>query len=462
MFYKKNIVLQGKKLISLIRKNGFRGSFNKFLQLRKQYGIIPSIKYIIKKLQNNHLNQLASSPNDQSDQLLLNKINEGLERNDLQRVKGIFDLIKEMLACNIAKGIIFLDSAFDFDPNRNQRPIALAKGFLQEGYIVCLIRYQWNRKDVSKADFGVFYGKVFQIPKYTFIDYLKKNQIDLLLSTKLFIINIPDQDKLELFPLLRKNSFSICYDIMDFWEGFHKEGMAIWYTPEVEKFSILNSDFVTAVSPALVDMFSHIRKVYLVSNGVWGKGMDLNSSKIKKENNTYHIGYFGHLTEKWFDWNLIIKLANDKRFFIHIIGEGISPIILDEIKKIENIKYYGYIPKPDLKEVISAFQVGIIPFIPGVLSNSVDPLKVYEYLQYGIPTVSTGIPHLNNYPYCKNVESFNEFKDTLIEMNNSLLISGLDGEIVDNFLLEHNWINKCNTFIQLANNNEHLSKLYRV
>src|SRR5690606_34034329 len=41
---------------------------------------------------------------------------------------------------------------------------------------------------------------------------------------------------------------------------------------------------------------------------------------------------------------------------------------------------------------------GIIPFVEGELARAVDPIKIYEYLYYGLQTFVTGIEHLQTYP----------------------------------------------------------------
>jgi hypothetical protein len=40
----------------------------------------------------------------------------------------------------------------------------------------------------------------------------------------------------------------------------------------------------------------------------------------------------------------------------------------------------------------------MIPFRPSPLSAAVDPLKIYEYLHFGLPTVVTGVSGIAEYP----------------------------------------------------------------
>lgn len=396
---------------------------------------------------------ISTTDKTKSDKLYSNTI-------QFHNVEEIFAIIDRSIEANLCKGVVFIDSAFDFNLDRNQRPIALMQAFAKEGYIVCVIRFQWHKQDKSKEDFKCFYGKIFQIPKYDFLKSLDHQQLKFRKSKKLFIVNIPDQEKLSLIPLVKANGFTVVYDIMDHWEKFHEAGMVPWYKPEVEKFTVLNANLVTAVSPYLTKAFSVLRPVHLLTNGVWD-GYDPNQGMYTEiEAEVCHVGYFGHLTEKWFNWEYIFQLANDKSMVIHIIGEGASPEILQKIRSIDNIHYYGYIPKTELRKYVACFQVGLIPFIDGVLSNSVDPLKVYEYLQYGIPVVSTGIPHLNSYPYCKDVQSFSEFKAAILEAKKQVLTKKLSGSEIAKFIAINNWDKKCHKLLELMEHQDNLSDFY--
>jgi glycosyltransferase involved in cell wall biosynthesis len=344
---------------------------------------------------------------------------------------------------NAIQGIIFIDAAFDFDEHRNQRTIAFAKAFVSLGYFVFFIRNQWSTKDCSAYDFNLFHNRVFQIPRFIMSTVLTQEWIAQSSIAKYFIATIPDNYLLEQYLEVRQSGCQLIYDILDNWEELAECGSAPWYEPSIEQFFVNNADAVFAVSQPLVDKFKLTRLVQLLSNGIFGEPCFL--PRLKEEGQ-FHAGYLGHLTDKWFDWDLVFELAEDKRFIIHLIGEGAPQNMLERANLFSNIIYYGYIPQPQLVKYVASFDVGLIPFKTNKLSESVDPLKVYEYLQFGRPVVSTGIPHLSNYPYCRNVKNSEEFKETIIYAIEEM---SLDVNEINQFLMDNSWFEKCRRLLQL-------------
>lgn len=357
----------------------------------------------------------------------------------------IVALLKQLQHHHVIQGIIFIDTAFNFDTMRNQRTIALAKAFASLGYFVVFIRYQWSKNDHSKQDFKLFHDRIVQIPRFGVKHLLVNNQFKVMPLPKYFIATIPDQQLLAIYLSLRENEFKVIYDILDDWEQFHAHQAAPWYQHDTEHFFINNADVVSVVSPALQHKFQVLRPIQLVTNGLFNRAAFL--PRIVKKN-CYHVGYFGHLTDKWFNWELLFKLAEDERFVIHLIGEGAPARLLKKLTQHANVTYHGYVPQASLAAIVELFDVGIIPFKRSKLSMAVDPLKVYEYLHYGRPVVSSGIPHLSTYPYCYDVSDDEAFKLAIIEAIDNVTV---DFATVDHFLSENTWIKKCHELLLTEN-----------
>lgn len=365
-----------------------------------------------------------------------------LNEYNLTTINTTLDLIKNLTVFNLVNGIIFIDSAFEFDSQRNQRSIALSKTFNSLGYFVFFIRYQWHEDDISDADYQIFEHGIMQIPRLKLTHLLQSEKLAEINLPRYFIITIPDKIMLKNYFNMRTAEISICYDIIDNWQAFNKVGRANWYCDHIEQFFINNADVVSAISKKLVQKFKDFRQIKLISNGLLGGSKFLSEITFKDK---YHVGYIGHLTPTWFNWDYIFNLADDDLFVIHIIGEGVTPEILKIIQGYPNIILYGYIPQPDLKQYVMKFNIGLIPFIKGPLSESIDPLKVYEYLQFGRPVVSTGIPHLSDYPYCTNTDTFDEFKNAIINYHH---ITPIDEPTVAAFLSQNTWQIKCANFLK--------------
>jgi len=100
------------------------------------------------------------------------------------------------------------------------------------------------------------------------------------------------------------------------------------------------------------------------------------------------LGYFGHLTQAWFDWDLVRSVAAEQPDWrIHLVGYG-----QDATGRLPpNVVLHGKVPRNELASYAANWDVGIIPFRRSPLAASADPIKLYEYLALGLPVVTTGV-----------------------------------------------------------------------
>jgi hypothetical protein len=201
------------------------------------------------------------------------------------------------------------------------------------------------------------------------------------------------------------------YDARDEWEEFEKVGQAKWYDIWNEKYIVHNVDYVTAVSWPLatkLDGFEPGEPVEVVPNAL--SPHFLSPDYRKKRTDKKKVGYFGHLTDSWFDWESLSNIARlrpDYQF--EIIGHS-EP---ENLVLPNNVILLGPKTHPEINEIAAEWYVGIIPFKMGKLSDSVDPIKIYEYLALGLPTVSFRMPQIDNYPYTETVENIDDFCSSL-------------------------------------------------
>ena len=101
------------------------------------------------------------------------------------------------------------------------------------------------------------------------------------------------------------------------------------------------------------------------------------------------IGYFGNI-ERRIDYNLLTELFAqnpDKNFTF------IGPVDLNYVNiivfKERNAFIKGAVPYEQMPAVLKGFDVAIIPFKKDEVSNSIFPLKLFEYLGSGKPVVSS-------------------------------------------------------------------------
>jgi teichuronic acid biosynthesis glycosyltransferase TuaH len=98
------------------------------------------------------------------------------------------------------------------------------------------------------------------------------------------------------------------------------------------------------------------------------------------------FGYVGSIAQ-WFDWDVIIKLALDNpQDKVILIGPNYEVSIPNLPANIELKKAVSHDKIP---EIMSSFDFGLIPFKINELTQSVDPVKYYEYVACGLTVIST-------------------------------------------------------------------------
>ncbi len=376
--------------------------------------------------------------------------------------RGLLDISKRK---NI-RALSVINSAVAFDPNYNQRPLNLAKHLAHENHLVLFITWQWEPEERLENSYKEVYPNIFEVPMYKFIGSFSIF-LNLLFNSvewenRNFIVTLPSKHFLRLISQFRKTSTNIIYDIMDEWEEFNKMGQAPWFIKDVEEAFILAADSIYGVAPSLIRKFSYLRNDILVN----GNGYSVDALKkenkliaLKNTNKIIKVGYFGHLTEAWFDWDLVFSIAkSNPKIIFEIIGYGCSDQTLETIKKHKNIKFLGKKKHHELISYSKYWYAGLIPFKKSILSEAVDPIKIYEYLYFGIPSITSGIPHLKDYPHTWVIEDPKEFNEIFPQLQKSRSKMAKDKELAL-FLEESKWESRFNSLLSNAKSSSVFSNL---
>jgi teichuronic acid biosynthesis glycosyltransferase TuaH len=105
------------------------------------------------------------------------------------------------------------------------------------------------------------------------------------------------------------------------------------------------------------------------------------------------FGYIGSLA-KWFDWNAVIKLAKlYPSYEVKLIGPTFGKIP----KNLPiNIVMFPSIEHSLVSDELLTFDYGLIPFKVNELTDSVDPVKYYEYCAANLIVVSSRFGEMRN------------------------------------------------------------------
>lgn len=105
------------------------------------------------------------------------------------------------------------------------------------------------------------------------------------------------------------------------------------------------------------------------------------------------VGYYGAI-ESWFDVEAIEQILSRSDYEVVLIGRiGIE----SEIPESDRLHIIGALPYEQLKNYAWYFDVALIPFVINDVTNSVSPVKFFEYAAQGIPVVSSDIIEMRQY-----------------------------------------------------------------
>ena len=311
-----------------------------------------------------------------------------------------------------ARSIAVIPCAIPFSSTLNQRPISCARYLADHGTTVLYVAWQWLPEEEVPQAWKEVYPRVFHVPLYGFQNNIES--IALASHAKgSYLCTLPSPGLVDVVRPLRAAGYHIHYDIMDDWEGFHRGGEAPWFSAAVEREMVILADTVSAVSDKLAQKFDSLRSdIAVVRNGYQPSA--LASEQFVAAHTALPdrkvIGYFGHFSDAWFDWDTVIYAAGQRpEVEFELIGWGISESTKMRLEKLPNIRPVGIVPQNELHRYARNWWAGMIPFQPTEVSAAVDPLKVYEYLHLGLPTVVTGISGIAKYPlveYAEDRESF--------------------------------------------------------
>ena len=186
--------------------------------------------------------------------------------------------------------------------------------------------------------------------------------------------------------LRERNGWRIWYDRMDDWSGFQRIGSAYG---AAEATLMTEMDCGTATAHSLI---APSFRLTLVPNACDQLFVELpflsNGSPHGRR-----IGYVGAIAE-WFDFEIIRQLAALPNVEIMLYGAMSVEVEPADLLRLANVTFAGEVAHSRVAGIIDSLDVCILPFLSLPLTQSTDPVKVYEYLARGKAVVASELPEL--------------------------------------------------------------------
>lgn len=193
----------------------------------------------------------------------------------------------------------------------------------------------------------------------------------------------------------------ICYDLTDDWTEFQLTDETVKNeVKQSERKTIEESDVVLAVSKKLNETARKINpKTYYLPNATDVDNFRRTTTDIPVSPEIMRIpgpriGYIGKVALWKTDFDLLEYLASTRPdwsliFLGPVVREANLPA--DKLSEHANVHFLGPRNYNSLPEYIKGFDVCILPHVVDPLTNSMDPIKLYDYLATGKQIVSTPV-----------------------------------------------------------------------
>ncbi|WP_169088313.1 glycosyltransferase [Paenibacillus sp. PL91] len=187
---------------------------------------------------------------------------------------------------------------------------------------------------------------------------------------------------------------TLWYDVLDQLEFFslYDDQMLQKHNEIVEQ-----ADIVTYSAQALHAYVASRSDAVLLPNATRSEDFLASSASVPEDlapiiaKGSPVIGYFGAI-EEWFDADLLEALAAKRPDWQFVL---IGKFGMDNQRlQAPNIHLLGMKPYRQLAQYGQHFDVAIIPFLVNDLTNSVSPVKFFEYASLGLTVVSTPIAEI--------------------------------------------------------------------
>ncbi|MEG0025703.1 MAG: glycosyltransferase [Bacilli bacterium] len=336
-----------------------------------------------------------------------------------------------------------------------------------------------------------WYMKMYQRPQHMAINIANKNNLYFYctlnindkingfknIENELYVTNEWNmlKKKIHGYNLIVYANMNGCW--IDEIKNIINDGNNIFY----EYIDDLHED-LTDISPALLERHSYVLKnekipilctskylynkaknirsknLYLSTNGVNYNDFHIINKlslpeKIKKivEKNTKIIGYYGALAQ-WFDYELIVKIANEKKDWdILLIGIDYDKTLekYNYFHDYSNIHYIGIVPYNELVNYGYYCDVLTIPFLVNEITLATSPVKIFEYMAMEKPIITTDLPECRNY---KSVFISKTHSDFIKNIEKGIKIGNSKEyrKILKKEALENTWDKKADEVIKIV------------
>jgi len=223
---------------------------------------------------------------------------------------------------------------------------------------------------------------------------------------RVLVVAYPDQYSDDMLTAL-SGEWTVVYDCLDDWTEFVRNS-SFGGILEIEKRFIRTADRMTATARGLCDKWQpertdaggdqigHVPNSTMMTSLPWASG--------RRTVDCVGVGWWADV---WIEWGYVLALC-EAGLTVRLIGRPPK-----ERPEHPNLEWCGMTPWRQCMALLSQAKVGIVPFREMPLVDVVDPVKYYDYLAAGLPTVATHMPELEERPFATVVHDAESFVEAV-------------------------------------------------
>jgi glycosyltransferase involved in cell wall biosynthesis len=298
-------------------------------------------------------------------------------------------------------------------------------------------------------------GKRIPYPP-TVVDIHTNNVIDTLHKDRKLIIWINAPYWQQLLPeildkakaRLGNDNVTVIYDVLDDFVGFSDLAPFADRLEDMHNKLLRDCDIITYTARRMEShsLAQHTHKAIYLPNACDPQAWNLR----KRKENKPIVGYFGVIAE-WFDLPTLSTIASNNQIHVEIVGP-INRQIHRLVNSMPNVTYLGTKHHSELPHIATRWSCAIIPFKKTNLTDSTDPVKLYEFMAAGLPIVATDLDEIRNLSNTMSIDA----KPILVKQGQQRMFSRSVKHVIKedseekrqarkNWAAEHSWEARANT-----------------
>lgn len=187
----------------------------------------------------------------------------------------------------------------------------------------------------------------------------------------------------------------LVYDCMDHHEGF---GTTTESLVQLEQKLLMQSDLTIATSSWLHDTVGkYCKNSALIRNAGEYEHFSMTPDNVYSDSQGRKIiGYYGAIAD-WFDLDLVESVAKQYSDCLVLLIGADTVNAKNRLVKQPNVIFIGEVSYNDLPYYLHSFDVCLLPFKVIPLTIATNPVKAYEYLSAGKPTICVDLPEMTQF-----------------------------------------------------------------